>query len=181
MYEFIYGCKHIDAESWTDVCADVQASEWRPLADRSDAEHAVDCIRLLETFKDFIDFNGETWRWRDSCRCQERDYHILAHYDRYYGVLQETIVFRRVGPDLHVDIGIAEQQDRMPRVEFTYSLSGNLICELEVDTTTRLLPPDFDIDIFLRQKLGLTGQQKMFLHFDPTFEEFLIQRMSKTS
>jgi hypothetical protein len=169
---------HIDAEIWTDMCTDVPASEWRPLTDRTDAEHIHDCI----TFQEFIDLDGETWRWKDSCRCQQRHYHIFEHYDRYYGVLQETIIFRRIGPDLHVDMSIAEQQDRMPRLKFTYTLSGNLIWEQELDTATRLLPPDFDIDIFLKQKLGLTGQQHICLHFEPALEELFLQpEMSETS
>jgi hypothetical protein len=185
MYECIYGCEHIDAASWTDMCADVDASEWRPLVGCLDVNRAIDSrgpIEIISVDYASLDYEvEETWHWRDTCQCQGRDYHIYVHRDRYYGEPLETAIIRRVGPDLHVDMDITEQEGRKPRMEFTYRLSGNLICELEADTVARLLPSASDVEFFLKCQVGgLTDQQRVLLHASPIFEEFLARGKTKT-
>ena len=75
---------------------------------------------------------------------------------------------------------MAEHEGSRAGVEFTYNLSGNLICELEADTVARLMPSALDVGCFLRSRIGgLTDQQSLFLHTSPAFEELLSRRKSK--
>ena len=187
MYEFIYGCKHIDAEIWENLHADIQACEWQAAEDYLNLKQAIDSRAPIE-FLGFYDDTGiyqdtdESWYWKDTRRCQGRDYHIYTCYKDFRRVPLKTAILRRVGPDLHVNIGIAEQKGRTPQLQFTYTLSGNLIYELPADTVGRILPPTCHLELFLKRRIsGLTDQQRVLLHVDPTLEEFLARRTTNTA
>ena len=187
MYEFIYGCKHIDAEIWENLHADIQACEWQAAEDYLNLKQAIDSRAPIE-FLGFYDDTGiyqdtyESWYWKDTRRCQGRDYHIYTCCKDNHRVPLKTAILRHVGPDLHVDIGIAEQKGRKPQLQFTYTLSGNLIYELPADTVGWILSPAFDLELFLKRQIsGLTDQQRVLLHVGPTLEEFLARGNTNTA
>ena len=186
MYEFIRASEDTDADSWADICAEVEACEWRLLQCCKNAKQAIESRGPIEIISFCGDYTSEyydvdeAWQWKDTCQCQSREYHFYVHCDRYYGEPLETVIIRHVGPDLHVDLNMTEHDGRTAGVEFTYKLSGNLICELEADTVARLLPSAFDVECFLRSRIGgLTDQQSVFLHTSPAFEEFLSRRQNQ--
>jgi hypothetical protein len=91
------------------------------------------------------------------------------------------VIIREVGPNLHVNVDVTNQRGKPPQVEFTYTLTGNLICELEGHAVEQLMPSDVDAQFFFRRELGLTNQQHVFLHKGPALEEFGSRQKSKTT
>ena len=183
MYEVLYNCAHIDARGQANMRTDVNACERLPLHHYShytDVNKAIDSKAPIKIVN-FKYGTVETWHWKGTCQCQSRDYHFYSLCDDYKWEPPETVIIRQIDPDLHANLDITEQKRKKTRLQFTYTLSGNLICELDMTATKSILPSEYDLERFVRNQLGLTNQQKIFLHFGPTMTKFLAQEKLKTT
>ena len=147
-----------DAKDWAHICNRIKPFEWCDIKTSSnwDLEHC--------------------WRKIDTCQCRGRDHHIFKHQTGFRKPMM--VIVRQIAPDLHVNIETANQE-RI--VQFVYTMSGNLICELDTDTVAEVMPYRFEMEDFIRNHLGLTDQQNVFLHITATVADILNDKQNKTT
>ena len=180
MYEHIFVPDDVATQTWIEgICDHIHPAEWCLLKDCLDPKKAIDSRgpREIIRYEPFtINIRNydveEIWHWTETCQHQGREYHIYVHCDDYYHEPIDTVIIREVGPDLHVNVDVTNQWGKPPRVEFTYTFTGNPICELAGHAVEQLMPSDFDAQLFFRHELGLTNQQCVFLHKGPALKEF---------
>ena len=158
MAEFIYRYESpddLDARGWTNVLNDIKPFEWR---------HLDECV-------------DAPWTHREVYQCQCHSYHLYKH--RYPDLRwpPNIMITRPIGPMLHVNVEMPNDDT----VQFIYTMSGNLICQLNTDKVAGFMPSISEIEYFIRIQTGLTRQQEVFLHFPATIISILKSKKAKTT
>ena len=152
MFEFIYTEEEPNNDkTWTDICSRIRPFLWR--ATEADPDANMDEV-------------GCWWgRKIDTCQYQGRNYHVYDYRDKEWDDVTIMII-RQIGPDVHVNIEMVNQK----KIQFVYTMSGNLICELDTDRVAELPT----MKEFIRRKIGLTCQQQVIMHNKTTVKDLLL-------
>ena len=159
MAEFNYRYEsqdELDARGWTNILNDIKPFEWR---------HLDDCSNAL------------SWTQREVYQCQGRSYRLYKHRYADPRWPPNFMITRPIGPMLHVNVEMPNDD----KIQFVYTMSGNLICELNADRVAGFLPSISQIEYFIRIHTGLTRQQEIFLHFPATIISILKSKKAKTT